>query len=146
MASVSSAPSPSGEMTAGVIASGGAWAISGSAPSDASSGRAFSPAALRASMRYASFVPGGTTVPSERAPFQVHAISAPFPPLLATGAPRASSTVSVQLTPPRTRARNTSGAGAPFESVPSPGGVAVASTILGVPSAWAAAAMPSSSG
>ena len=96
-------------------------------------------------MRYASFVPGATTVPSERAPFQVQAISPPLPLLLATAAPRASSTVSAQLAPPSTRARKTIGASAPLASVPSPGGVAVASTILGVPSACAAAAMPSSS-
>ena len=51
--SVSSAPSPSGEITAGASASGGASEIVGTvaAPSEASRGRALSPAALRASRR-----------------------------------------------------------------------------------------------
>ena len=116
----------------------------GSTPRDASTGRALAPAASRASMRYASGVPGATMEPSERWPFQVQFTSVPLPLVLATGAPRASSTVTVQPAPPRIRARKTIGTSAPVSFVPRPGGVAEASTILGVPVACAAAAMPSS--
>ena len=58
------------------------------------------------------------------APFQFQATSAPLPLVLATGAPCASSTVTVQPAPPRTRARNAIGTSAPVSFVPSPGGVA----------------------